>query len=73
MKHTQSFEDFLNESVKVDLGGAEPLEIKQVEGGGISITQASKLEKGKKNVIVIPKEFILQVTTKMELEYTKMK
>jgi DNA-directed RNA polymerase subunit RPC12/RpoP len=46
----------LNEDAKIDLGGAEPLEVKELKGG-VSIVQKSKVGSGK-NVIVVPAEYI---------------
>jgi len=56
----------LNEGAKIDLGGAEPLEIKELEGG-ISLVQKSKIGSGK-NVIVIPKEYIGDLIDKLKKE-----
>lgn len=57
-------EDLLNEDAKIQLGGAEPLEIKEMEGG-ISLVQKSKIGSGK-NVIVIPEEFVADLITKLQ-------
>ena len=46
----------IDEDVKIDLGGAEPLEVKEMKGG-ISLVQKSKIGSGK-NVVVVPQEFI---------------
>lgn len=54
----------LNEDTKIDLGGAETLEIKKLEGG-ISLVQKSKIGSGK-NVVVIPDEFIADLISKLE-------
>lgn len=64
MTFVNSFDQFLNEDAKIDLGGAEPLEIKELEGG-ISLVQQSKIGKGK-NVVVIPDEFIGDLVDKLE-------
>ena len=56
----------LNEGAKIDLGGAETLEIKELEGG-ISLVQKSKIGSGK-NVIVIPKEYIGDLIDKLKKE-----
>jgi hypothetical protein len=56
----------LNEDAKIDLGGAETLEIKELEGG-ISLVQKSKIGSGK-NVIVIPKEYIGDLIDKLKKE-----
>jgi hypothetical protein len=53
MKH---FNEFINEDSKIDLGGAEPLEVKELKGG-VSLVQKSKIGSGK-NVIVVPVEYI---------------
>lgn len=63
MNFLDNFEQFLNEDSKIDLGGAEPLEIKELEGG-ISLVQQSKIGKGK-NVIVIPGEFLEEFINKL--------
>lgn len=54
----------LNEDTKISLGGAEPLEIKEMEGG-ISLVQKSKIGSGK-NVIVIPEEFVGDFIMKLQ-------
>lgn len=68
MKHINLFEQFvneeLNEDTKIDLGGAETLEIKKLEGG-ISLVQKSKIGSGK-NVVVIPDEFIADLISKLK-------
>jgi hypothetical protein len=46
----------VNEDAKIDLGGAEPLEVKELKGG-VSLVQKSKVGSGK-NVIVVPSEYI---------------
>jgi len=46
----------VNEDTKIDLGGAEPLEVKEMKGG-VSLVQKSKIGSGK-NVIVVPVEYI---------------
>lgn len=57
-------EDLLKEDAKISLGGAEPLEIKELEGG-LSFVQKSKIGSGK-NVIVIPAEYIPVLLDKLE-------
>jgi folate-binding Fe-S cluster repair protein YgfZ len=64
MEFFPNFDQFLNESIKIDLGGAEPLEIKDLKGG-ISLIQQSKIGKGK-NVVVIPKEAIPDLLDQLE-------
>ena len=56
----------LNEDTKIDLGGAETLEIKKLQGG-ISLVQKSKISSGK-NVIVIPQEYIGDLIDKLKKE-----
>jgi len=64
MIYVNKFDKFLNEDEKLDLGGAEPLEIKELDGG-VSLVQQSKIGKGK-NVIVIPDEFVEDLKDKLE-------
>lgn len=56
----------LNEDAMIDLGGAEPLEIKELKGG-ISLVQKSKVG-SVKNVIVIPQEYIGDLIDKLKKE-----
>lgn len=63
MDNILDYEEYLNEDAKIELGGAEPIEIKELDKG-ISIVQKSKIGSGK-NVIVIPEEFVADLITKL--------
>lgn len=67
MKNLKPFNSF-NEEASIDLGGAEKLEIKELDGG-ISLVQKSKVGGGK-NVVVIPDEFISDLLIKLEFYKT---
>jgi hypothetical protein len=54
----------IDEDAKIDLGGAEPLEVKDLKGG-VSLVQKSKIGSGK-NVVVVPQEHIKELIEELK-------